>query len=317
MPPISIPRAGGAVLALLSLLLAACLLAPGKFTSALDIRKDGRFSFTYTGEIHMLALSRLANGKGQAASSKFEPQPCHADAGLEPAIPQGKEPAWDALTPAQAADRAANAAPYAGADAGGSERACTREELAEQRRQWEEDRARSAEKNRQDAESMKMILGGIDPSDPRAAEELAQRLRRQAGWKRVVHKGDGLFEVDFAISGRLDHDFTFPTIERFPMANAFVQIALRNDGTVRVDAPGFAPGPAGDPTRAMMQGMTAKDSQTPFPQVDGRFTIRTDGAILANNTDEGPQADSAGQMLEWAVNLRTPAAPTALIRLGQ
>jgi hypothetical protein len=49
--------------------------------------------------------------------------------------------------------------------------------------------------------------------------------------------------------------------------------------------------------------------------MDGQFTLRTDGAILANNTDEGPQADPAGQKLDWAVNLRTPAAPTALIRL--
>jgi hypothetical protein len=76
----------------------------------------------------------------------------------------------------------------------------------------------------------KLMLGGMGPSSPHAAEEFAQRLRRQAGWKRVDYKGDGLFEVDFAIEGRLDHDFTFPTIERFPMANQFVQVALRSDG---------------------------------------------------------------------------------------
>ena len=29
-----------------------------------------------------------------------------------------------------------------------------------------------------------------------------------------------------------------------------------------------------------------------------------------------PKADPAGQKLEWAVNLRTPAAPTALIKLA-
>lgn len=278
MMPISAPSAKTFLLALLSLLLASCLWAPGKFTSTLDIRKDGRFSFTYTGEIHMLALSKLMSEMGADAKATFAPTPCFKEDGAE-------------------------------------QRPCTASEIASQKQSWQEERDRSADKRRQDAEAMKAILGGIDPSNPRAAEELAARLRRQAGWKRVTYKGDGLFDVDFAISGRLDHDFTFPTVERFPMANAFVQIALRNDGTVRVDAPGFTAASSGEPYRSMMQGIAAKGGPSPFPQMDGQFTLRTDGAILANNTDEGPQADPAGQKLDWAVNLRTPAAPTALVRL--
>ena len=278
MPSISVPRAGGVLLALLSILLASCLFAPGRFTATLDIRNDGRFAFAYTGEIHMLALSKLAE-EAEDADKVFEPQPCYKDEG-------------------------------------GDERPCTAQEIASQKQSWQDERMRSAEKRRQDAESMRAILGGIDPSSPRAAADMAQRLRRQAGWKRVVYKGDGLFDVDFAIEGRLDHDFTFPTIERFPMANAFVQIARRNDGTVRIDAPGFAPASGGEPFRGMMQGIGAKERRAPAPEVDGRFTIRTDGTILANNTDEGPQPDAAGKRLEWAVNLRTPAAPMALIRLA-
>jgi len=279
MLPVSTPRAGGVMLALLSLLLAACLWAPGKFTSTLDIRKDGRFAFGYTGEIHMLALSKMMNDLDADAKKPFEPQPCHKDDGVD-------------------------------------ERPCTREEIATQKQEWQEERTRAADKRRQDAESMKAFLGGIDPSNPRAAEEIAVRLRRQAGWKRVTYKGDGLFDVDFAISGRLDHDFAFPTIERFPMANAFVQVTRRNDGTIRVDAPAFAPAANGEPFKGMMQGLAAKEGTPPFPQVDGQFIITTDGAVLANNTDEGPQADTAGQRLSWTVNLRSPAAPTALIRLA-
>lgn len=158
----------------------------------------------------------------------------------------------------------------------------------------------------------------LTPASPRAAEEFAQRLRRQNGWRKVDYKGDGLFDVDFAISGQLDHDFTFPTIERFPMANAFIQVVLRNDGTVRVDAPGFGPASGGEPFKGLMQAMPlGKESAAPpgLPVIDGRFALRTDGAVLANNTDEGPQPDPAGQQLLWAVNLRSPAAPTALIRL--
>jgi hypothetical protein len=276
MPTITGQRAGALAIALFSLLLASCLLAPGKFTSTLDIRKDGRFSFAYTGEIHMLALSKLAGAMDQDAKSAFTPEPCTRPDSLD-------------------------------------ERPCTADEIAGQKQKWQDEQARAAERRRR---AVKTVLGGIDPSDPRAAEEFAQRLRRQAGWKRVVYKGDGLFDVDFAISGRLDHDFTFPTIERFPMANAFVQIARRGDGTVRVEAPGFAPGSTGAPYRAMMQGIAhEKGDGYSYLAVDGRFTLRTDGAVLANNTDEGPQADPAGQKLDWVVNVRTPAAPTALIRL--
>jgi hypothetical protein len=281
MQPISATRRAGFALALLALLLSACLLAPGRFASTLDLRRDGSFAFTYRGEIHMLALSKLAGELG-AEDGKFTPDKC-----LKPGSTD--------------------------------ERPCTAKEIATQKQSWEADRARSADKRRQDAEGMKAMLGGIDPSSPRAAEELAQRLRRQAGWKRVDYKGDGLFDVDFAISGRLDHDFVFPTIERFPAATAFVQLARRADGTVRIDAPGFAPATSGDPFRGFVQGIggltPGAESRLPLPMLDGRFTLRTDGTILANNTDEGPQPDAAGQRLEWAVNPRTASAPTALVRL--
>ena len=281
MLPMSAPNAGKVLLALFSLLLASCLWAPGKFTSSLDLRKDGRFAFAYTGEIHMLALSKLANGDlGKDATFAAK---CHGD-----------DPV--------------------------SERPCTAAEIAEQKRDWEADRASRAERRKRDAESMKPLLGGIDPSNPAAAEELAQRLRRQAGWKRVVHKGDGLYEVEFAISGRLDHDFAFPTIERFPMANGFVQVIRRQDGTIRMDAPGFGPGAAGEPYAGLLQGAMAmgqSQGKTPppgFPVMDGTFTIRTDGEVLANNTDEGPQTDAAGRTLRWLGNARTQAAPMALLK---
>ncbi len=273
--------AAGVVLAL-GLALSACLLTPGRFTSTLDLRRDGRFAFAYNGEIHLLALSKLAQ-MGDAAKQQFTPEPCYDD------------------------DM--------------KQRACKADELAGQRRVFEDERKTRADKTAKDAEGMKALLGGIDPSSPKAAEELAARLRRQAGWNSVTYKGDGLFLVDFAIAGRLDHDFTFPTIERFPMANAFVQITRRGDGAVRVDAPGFGAGTgAGNPFQAMlsggMMGGSGKSDMPAPPTFDGTFTLTTDGAVLANNTDEGPQANAAGQKLAWIVNPRSAAAPTALVKLG-
>ena len=276
--------AGAALLAGIALALSACLLLPGKFTSSLDLRKDGLFTYTYTGEIRMLALSKLAQSGSKRA---FTPDACTDD--------------------------------------DSKERPCTKTELAEQRRAWDESQRAEADKKKKDAEAAKAMFGGIDPSSPQAAEELAVRLRRQVGWKSVVYKGDGLYLVDFALSGRLDHDFAFPTIERFPMANAFVQLSRRADGTVRVDAPGFGPSSGTNPFTAMMgMGMGGgglsdagdnKDSAPPSP-AEGTFTLTTDGQVLANNTDEGPQPEAAGQKLSWTVNVRSAGAPTALIRLG-
>ena len=58
------------------------------------------------------------------------------------------------------------------------------------------------------------------------------------------------------------------------------------------------------------------DETKNLPVLDGTFTITTDGAILANNTDEGPLATTAGKQLSWKVTRRTNAAPMAMIQLG-
>jgi hypothetical protein len=198
----------------------------------------------------------------------------------------------------------------------GETRQCSAAEIAEQRAEWKREQA---DKEKMQVATLKAFLGGLDPKDPRAAAEFAENLRRQAGWNRVEHKGDGVFDVEFALSGTLDHDFVFPTIEGVAMANAFVQISRRSDGTVRIDAPGF--GPSSNPLAmgGLMQSALAKGDGDgmDMPVTEGSFTIRTNAEILANNTDEGPQPDPVGQRMEWQVTPRLPAPPTALLRLGE
>ncbi len=235
------------------LLLAGCMLLPGKFASDLALHNDGTFSFTYKGDIHLVALSKMAADERNKKDG---------DAAFEPA-----------------------------------------------------NKASASEKKKSEEAMMKTMLGGIDPSDPRAAQEFADRLRRQNGWKSVIDKGDGRFEVEFAIAGRLDHDFTFPTIEKFPMITPFVTLVRRTDGTVRVEAPAFSPSASSSP----MMGMAAaaadgKNGAEGMPVLDGVLTLVTDGEILANNTDEGPVVKNATKTLVWKVNARTSAAPTALVR---
>lgn len=276
------------LVAALAMVLTGCLLSPGKFTSELHLRNGGTFSYSYDGEIYLLALSKLAEMGNQAESSGSEyiQHPCYSDDEFE-------------------------------------ERECTSDEIAVQKSQY----SARQQKQQKDAEMLRAMLGGIDPADPEAATELAERLRRQKGWNKVDYKGDGLFVVSFAIAGRLDHDFLFPTIERFPMSNFFVLVANREGGTVRVDAPGFSAQSGGNPFQGMMAGMagmfaaTAETAEADgeslpvFPELEGSFKIVTDGQILANNTDEGPAASTAGQVLEWQINKRTQVAPTALIKL--
>jgi len=281
----------------MAMLLTGCLMTPGHFTSQLDLRKSGMFSYTYKGEIHLFALSKLAEmgDKGKDPGEEFTAQPCYRDDDFE-------------------------------------ERSCSQEEIAEQERDWTSKSKSKAKSRSDDSEMMRQMLGGIDPAAPDAAAGLVDRLRRQKGWNAVEHKGDGMFLVDFSIEGRLDHDFLFPTIERFPMSQFFIFVANRDNDVVRVDAPGFSAKAGGNPFQEMMAGMAGMggaqknsdgeksggtDAPPIVPELDGTFWIITDGEILANNTDEGPVTSPYGQTLEWKINKRTQSAPMALIDLSE
>jgi hypothetical protein len=277
--------AAGALAAAASLALSACIVSPGAFESTFGLRRDGTFTFTYEGEIHLLALSRLAEMSNLAGGDDFVETTC-----------------WDEDF---------------------NDRECTEEEIAEQRETWEAEAEERKARAEREAESMRQFLGGIDPANPQAAEELAARLRRQEGWTRVDYRGDGLFDVAFSLNSTIGHDFVFPTIERFPMTNSFVLANLRQGRTVRVEAPGFAVQGGSNPFQGMFAGLAAagaassdnSEAMPTLPEMEGTFRIVTDGQILANNTDEGPQATPDGQVLEWRVNRRTEAVPMALIQL--
>lgn len=275
-----------AMIAALSLLLTGCFVTPGKFTSTMVLNKGGTFEFSYDGEIFFLGLSKLA--LMGMADQPFEADECYDD--------------------------------------DFNKRECTEAELAEQRAEWQagaEDRAAKAKK---EAQQMAQLMAGIDPTDPKAAEELRALLSRHKGWERVEHKGDGVYDVSYRASGQLSHDFSFPVIEGFPSANLFVQAILRDGSIVRVNAPGFAAQDEANPAGSMMGGMAGlaalgasrgdAEELPDIPVLDGTFTIVTNGQILANNTDEGPSTAGATSRLEWKVDKRTKNAPTALVKLG-
>lgn len=284
-----------ALLAGLAIALSGCFMSPGKFTSEVVLTGPDSFTFSYEGEIFFLGLSKLAQmGAGQET---FTPSECYDDETFE-------------------------------------KRECSKEELAAQRADWDADADERAAKAKRQAEQMAAVMGGIDPSDPKAADELVKLLQRQKGWERVVHKGDGLFDVSYRASGTMGHDFTFPLIEGFPTTNPFVQVFLRKGGQVRINAPGFGAqnndpsGMGGMMGLGSLAGLaSAEANQTGdngdaealkgIPAIDGTFTVRAaDGMrILANNTDEGPEAGTAGETLTWRITPRMAQAPTALIAI--
>ena len=284
-----------AVLTGAALALSGCFMTPGKFTSELAITGPDSFTFSYEGEIFFLGLSKLA--QLDAANADNFTANCFDDETYE-------------------------------------SRDCTAEEEAVQREEWEAGAAERAEQAKKQAQQMAAIMGGIDPSDPKAADELVKLLQRQKGWERVVHKGDGVFDVSYRVSGTMGHDFTFPMIEGFPQTNPFVQVFLRKGGQVRINAPGFAAQSTdsaglgtvlGAGSFAGLAAMGAAEQsreagQNPaampgVPVMDGTFTVRAAAGmrILANNTDEGPVTEAGGEALIWSINQRTAQAPTALI----
>jgi hypothetical protein len=284
-------RAGAAaVVAVCALLLAACLVLPGKFAATLDLRKDGHFTYTYKGDIVILGVTKLAEmAMAQKPKPVFAPSACYKEDGE-------------------------------------AERDCTPAEVTAQKKDWQAQQTVQAEKDARDKAMIVKALGGIDPTDPKAAAEIAARLSGQAGFKRVTYMGNGRYDVDYAISGMLTYDYQFPTIERMmPQVIPFIVLNKRNNGEVRIDSPLMQQAalsmPGGNMTQvfAQMIGMDKdgkrSEATRDFPVVDGHFTLITDGVVLSNNTEHGAKTVPGGKQLDWDINFMTAISPMALIEL--
>lgn len=297
-----------------ALVLTGCLLSPGTFTADMTVLRSGGFSFAYKGEIYLLGLSQLAEmgASLDKDGAQFTPGPCYGDpAAMDAAVLKASflqdEDAWaeDAV-----------------------ERDCTTAEIAEQKTLWEDQRAAKKAEDARNIEVVKALMGGIDPSSPEAINEFVARIKKQKGWRTVVHKGNGLFEVDYAISGRIDQDFTFPIIEKTQGLTPFVVAVARANGAVRIDAPAFAAAGQGAFMGGSMGGLLpifqamgaagGSDEAKMFaglPKLDGTFTLHTDGDILTNNTDDGPATQGQMRTLAWKITPRRDQPPEALIML--
>jgi hypothetical protein len=249
-------------------------------------------------------------------SNAADPSADFADLNKEETPPAADEPKAET----EATEDVVAAAPVD--DYGSSERPCTEKETKKQKADWD---VQQKEKKDTEAQMKKLIatmFGGIDPKNPKTIDRFTREIERMAAWNKVEHLGNGLFMIDYSTKGRLADNFAFPVIPRYAIGEPMIHITRWDNGKVRVEAPAFH-SDSNFTTLAMMGGGVAAamaDEKVPDLQpiaVSGKFTLRTDARILANNTEEGPAETQDMQTLSWDIGPATFGPPMALLKLVQ
>ena len=282
---------------LLPLALAGCFLIPGEFASTLDVRKDGRFIFTYSGEILFQSPDKV--GKKPVWNNKGAT--CYKDDVSEPEYSEDIANQSDSDEISERSD----------------ERACTAVEIAKLKKNWDAQQAEKAAKDAKEGEQFAQMFG-FNPADEASMQKLAAQLTKQAGWKSATYVGNGKFKVEYAISARLDHDFIFPIIGDAQTVTPFVIIQRRTDGSALITAPAYSAGTLGGlgggfgEMMALSRGLDAPKNEGPS-RTKGQFIMTSDAELLSNNTTDGPVASGGDKSLIWEVgNIKDPA-PRAIL----
>lgn len=292
-------------------LLASCLYSPGKFTSAMDVKADGSFTFVYKGEIVFLSLFQMMN---EGKSSGFDDGKCWGP------LPDAADDASHGMV-----ERSADTGKIEAVDpdvvvpdvvvpsAEWKERDCTRKELADRAEQKVQREARDKE----EAQKFEQLLG-FNPKDQKSMQAFAAQMTKLAGWKSVVYRGNGIFDVDYQMAGKLDRDFVFPLFPDATYVYPMVLARKRADGSVQITAPAFG-NTASNPMASMALFGAASEMRKArtenYTAADGIFTITTDAPIVTNNTDDGPVSAGAVQKLVWPVSVKSTKMPETLLRL--
>lgn len=139
--------------------------------------------------------------------------------------------------------------------------------------------------------------------------DLAAKLAKEAGYKSVEYRGDGVFYVDYAISGVLTHNFVYPYDLDAAMIFPWLAVELRGKDMVRVKAPGFAK------QDSSMTGMAGANSQAQESKMDGTFTLITDAEVVSQNDEDGSETPGKTKTFRWKITPRTQDAPMATLRV--
>ena len=193
------------------LLLASCLLTPGKFTSTLDIRADRSFTFTYAGEVILIdpgesMAQGMAEGMAQGAMEPDDGEGRRADGGDS--------------------DMDSDADMDSVADA-------------------------DSDTDTRSADAAPRIPPSLPPPGPETQAKIAERralaetLAKEVGYRSVEYLGNNKFRVDYAMSGKLDRSFLFPINLDAKALLPWIAIEVRRDGTARMTALAFGDADSG------------------------------------------------------------------------
>lgn len=151
-----------------------------------------------------------------------------------------------------------------------------------------------------------------DDSDEEAAKKeakfkaIAAALTKEAGYRSVSYKGDGVFLIDYQISGKLTHNFLWPYNIDAEVIFPFVVIEMRGKDHVRVKAPAF--GDSDSPGRDKTDDSKAK--------LDGTFTLVTDGELVSQNNEEGAKIEGGRKTVTWKATPLSKDAPMAVVKVA-
>lgn len=135
---------------------------------------------------------------------------------------------------------------------------------------------------------------------------VAEALTKEAGYRSVVYKGDGVFVIDYQISGSLTHGFLWPFNVDAEVIFPFVVVELRGADIVRVKAPAF-----GDSDSA---GKGKSDSAN--AKLDGTFTLVTDGELVSQNNEDGAKTEGNRRTITWKATPLSKDAPMAVVKVA-
>ena len=152
----------------------------------------------------------------------------------------------------------------------------------------------------------------VETAELRAKREaIAEALRKEQGYRSVEYLGDGLYRVDYAISGRLDRAFVYPFNSDAAAIFPWIAIELRQDGTARIKAPAFGEGE----TEGLIPTPTSPMDKA-VERREGTFTLTTDAELVMQNNEAGAEA-GLGTKIVWRVTPASRTVPTAVVRFGE
>lgn len=153
--------------------------------------------------------------------------------------------------------------------------------------------------------------GTGDGADDKAEKEakfkaIGEALTKEAGYRSVAYQGDGVFVIDYQISGKLTHGFMWPFNLDAEVIFPFVVIELRGKDAVRVKAPAF--GESDSPAKGKGTESKAK--------LDGTFTLVTDGEIVSQNNEDGAVSAGGRRSVTWKASPLSKDAPMAVVKVA-